>query len=768
MNLNDPNQKLEYANKLIFVKEYKKAQKIIEELIRHDSFTHNLLVHLRRIELAVKLENLETLKVEYERATEKNPDNANSKICHILVEQHGEMIKPEEAVIRFQSLLRIVGPHPAIYYGIGFSMEMEGNFERALFNYEQCTTCDHGWYPGYFGMSQIYYHLGDDEKGDHYFFMFEELAPYNVYGNFETHRKLSHEFVQDEEFESAERAIISLSEWWMDNKGFCPIEIQIYERFSTAKIADLAGDQHRAEQRRSQGELLARRAMESEDEPETVLYFIAKTLEEFSELNMALEFYKEILSREASSPDMVQKIGSQFLSVGEYELANEIFETAYHHHPDHPEIRFCWMVSKLRRSGVNVEEYLIDKERLRALLENQSDKVELLSLLHSLMAKYGQDPDVQGHMGDVYLRLGNQDRAAKHYEKMYEIDGKSLVTKLKYASYQMQFGDIELAKQILDQISEVDLEDSSDQKSELLWLKSNYAYQTEDYRKGLDYLNQVLKHDPWHVAYLVQKALTLSALAQDKVSFNLYDSVLKKLSKNDEEGLDWDEFTRKSTMIAQANLLELDYCRCKIRFLYANGDERNLVALVHAACKLDPGKTTYDFLKLLNTNFDSPNIYWALGQLYKELWQLEAASVWFEQILISLDATDDHKAKAYQELADCFIWRGVMIDRAVEYAKIALDMSNEGREATLRTLAHSLLKKGEVRQAEVYLDELEDEDPEVIYLKGLVHYRNGAAGQANEVWKPLLSLPADRLRLHTIKQQVMKYYFDKVPYKTIN
>ena len=38
----------------------------------------------------------------------------------------------------------------------------------------------------------------------------------------------------------------------MDNKGFCPIEIQIYERFATSKIASLSGDEGLAKQRRSQ------------------------------------------------------------------------------------------------------------------------------------------------------------------------------------------------------------------------------------------------------------------------------------------------------------------------------------------------------------------------------------------------------------------------------------------------------------------------------------------------------------------------------------
>ena len=58
--------------------------------------------------------------------------------------------------------------------------------------------------------------------------------------------------------------------------------------------------------------------LSDEDEPEGVLYFIAKTLEEFSQSERPLSVYKRILSMETSNPELVQKIGSQFLSMGEY------------------------------------------------------------------------------------------------------------------------------------------------------------------------------------------------------------------------------------------------------------------------------------------------------------------------------------------------------------------------------------------------------------------------------------------------------------------
>ena len=86
----------------------------------------------------------------------------------------------------------------------------------------------------------------------------------------------------------------------------------------------------------------------------------------------------------------------------------------------------------------------------------------------------------------------------------------------------------------------------------------------------------------------------------------------------------------------------------------------------------------------------------------------------------------------------------------------------------IRTLAHSCLLNGHVRQAQVYLEDLSDDDPEVLYLKGLVEYRNGSQEQANKIWKPLLTYRAESLKLYKIKQELLKYYFDKEAYNRIN
>ncbi|MCX6128438.1 MAG: hypothetical protein NTX25_05155 [Proteobacteria bacterium] len=756
------------VNKYIFVKAYDRAERMLEDLVLSERFRDDILLHLRRIELATKLDKLQHLRRIYETMVQEQPESVVGRIALILTEQHGELIENKEALLRLQVLLRLVGQHPAIYYAIGFCMEIENNLERARFSYEQCINLDPSWYPGYFGLSQVSYQARDDKMGDQYFFLFEEFAPYNVYGNFETHRRLSNEFIDRNDFDSAEMAIQTLSEWWMENKGFCPPEIQLFERLATARIAELQGDKILKEQRKSQARLVAHRILEDQGLSEGVLYFSAKVLEEFSEYQLSLDVYRKILSAATTSPEIIQKIGSQFLSMGEIELAHQMFMEAYKVHPDQPEIRFCLLVSKLRLAKVNVEDYLISKERLKKLLDSPADKVELLSLLHSMLAKFPEDSDVHGHMGDVYLRLGNKDKAARHFQSMHELDSRSKMTTLRYAAFVMQFGDPDKANNLLEQINRND-KMSEEELCELLWLQANFEFRKAQFHNCLDRLHQILLRDPWDIAYLILEARCLSELAKGKIEFDPMDETLKKLAESDESAPQWNEYDTKTLALERAGQIELVFVREKLRFLYADGDQLLLQRLVRAGASFDARQAIYDVLKLLNTNFDCPEIYWSLGVLFKDLWQLETACVWFDQMLLIPSLDEKQRARAYLEQADCYIWRGVQIEKAVEYAKIALDMGINRDKRPLRVMAHGLLKLGKVRQAEVYLEDNEgDKDPEVIYLRGLVKYRNGAFQQANEVWKPLLTYRSENLRFHTIKQEILRYYFDREPYRGIN
>ncbi len=509
-------------------------------------------------------------------------------------------------------------------------------------------------------------------------------------------------------------------------------------------------------------------ALDDPKTPEGVLYFIAKVLEEFDDFAIAFKYYKRILKAEGGSPQVVQKIGSQFLSLGEYQLAKELFTEAYDAHPENPDIRFCLLVSNLKLANVNVEEYLIGRERLRQLTEGGGDKVELLALLHSLLAKFGGDADVQGHIADVYLKLGNTDRAAKHFEAMFAIDGKNRPTGLKYAAFVMQYRDAEKAMEILSKISP-DGGLAAESQAEIYWLKANYFARKREYRESLTLLAKVLAIDPWNVSYLVQEVINLIHLAPVDEEMKKIDAVLMSLSSTDDQRIDWVEYDQVTARFEDRHAYELVYARRKLRYLYANGSEGSLLDLVRAACSHDAARATYDFMKLLNTNFDSPNIYWALGVIFKELWQLETASVWFNQMLLYPGLPTAARAKAYVELADCLIWQNRQVEKALEYAKLAADLDEKKDLRFMRVLAHAYLKAGQVRQAKLYLDQTDSgQDHEVRYLQGLMLYRNGSRSKANEVWKPLLTVRSESLRFHNIKQEVLKFYFDGAPYLKAN
>ena len=247
------------------------------------------------------------------------------------------------------------------------------------------------------------------------------------------------------------------------------------------------------------------------------------------------------------------------------------------------------------------------------------------------------------------------------------------------------------------------------------------------------------------------------------------DNTLERITVGEEDDLEWKDYDVRTEQLRKARCIELVYTRCKLRYLYTEGDESSVFGLVQAAAGFDAQKGVYELLKLLNTNFDSPNIYWGLGVLCREMWQLETASMWFDQMLHLPKIEPIQRARAYLEQADCYVWRGINLEKAIEYIQLSQDLGLRDDKRTLKVLAHGCLKLGRVQQAEVYLqDDASRDDPEVIYLKGLVSYRNGAVEVANSIWKPLLTYPAENLRLHNIKQEIIKYYFDRHPYRALN
>jgi tetratricopeptide (TPR) repeat protein len=468
---------------------------------------------------------------------------------------------------------------------------------------------------------------------------------------------------------------------------------------------------------------------------------------------------------------LVQRIGGQFLSSGESQLAFDLFEDAYKSSPDSPEIRFCRLVSKLKLHGVNVEDYLIQKERLKQMQEGHADRVEILALLHSLMAKSQDDPDVLAQTGDLYLRMGHLSKARQYLSKMYEIDGKGHATAIKFAGFEMQYGNPEEAMQILEQLTTSN--HSVEENPEVFWLKANYFARKMDFTASTAILRKAIQIDPWNVSYLLQEAINLQELARDKsgeqATFDtIRDPALLSLSAGTqaaENAIDWEDFDRRTRAAEKAYAYELAYSRRKLRFLYSSGDGECLIDMIRTACRHDASVATYEIMKLLNTNYDSARLYWALGLLFKEMWQLETAGMWLEQALLIPRLDDTTRRRCLLEVADCYIWRNINIKKAIEYAKLAIELGERANGRAVTVLAHAYLKQGNIRLAQQYLEQVDrDQDIEATFLLGLMHYRNGARQNANKIWKPLITVRSESLRFHNIKQEILRYYFDGSPY----
>ena len=772
------SSKLNAANKLIFVKRYSEAKLCLEAVLADPRGSKELLVHLRRIELAAMLREIDTLYTFYEKQISADLSVAeadNFRLLMALTSQHADTIDLDTNLQIFTDHLTNHGPSAAAYYGIGLVMEAKENYERALFNYEQCIACDADWFPSYFGLSQVSYYLGNDKRGDHYFYLFEQAAPFNVYGNFETHRSLSQEFADQELYVEAEDSVRTLSEWWVDHRGACPKEIQIYEQLATGKLAELRGDRQQYEQKTVRAQGIADALLGDSQVAIGVLYFVAKLFEEFHSLHFAFDYYKQILGREASDPTAIKKIGGQFLAQGEYSLAKELFVIGCERHRSSEDLRLCSLIASLKENDVDVDEYLSGRERLRQLVEMDGDKAEVLALLHGLQARYQEDPIVHGHMGDTYLQLGNIKRAVRHYKSMLDLDEFSPQTHMKYASFAVFHCSIEDAVEALDQLILVSGHSESTQcestqcestQSELTWLRASVAARQDDFEGSNLYLQKVLEQDPWNVNYLVRQITNSLHLTESKSADRIeVDDVLKALQQSDGSDRDWLQFEQKTAQFEAAHDYGSAYPRRKLAFLYRQNSPTTFSLLVKAAARFDPNLGTRDFIKLINTNFDSPAIYWALGVMQKELWQLEAAGVWFNQMLHHPTLSTIERATAYLEIADCLVCQSRDLGRAIEYAKLARELRDDESDLITTVLCHAYLANGLVNEARNEITKLKGNGQnETIYLEGLLEYRNGAKNKANKLWKPLLTKSSSSTRWHHIKQTILKYYFDSSTY----
>ena len=110
-------------------------------------------------------------------------------------------------------------------------------------------------------------------------------------------------------------------------------------------ISYYKGDEDAYDSYRNHGKSLVDSVINKPSPEEGILFFIAKVLEEYNELNLSISIYRKILDLGNISSSQIQKIGAQFISTGEYNLAKTFFDEAYLRYPDDLDIRFSRLVA---------------------------------------------------------------------------------------------------------------------------------------------------------------------------------------------------------------------------------------------------------------------------------------------------------------------------------------------------------------------------------------------------------------------------------------
>lgn len=752
-------------NKLIFVKKYAEANSCLQEHIHQKVHEDSLIAHHRYMELNIKLQNSEQVMITYDQLFQSNKEDPLIESLHITASYYTGTIDPLITTERINEYLKYNEKNSLLSCTLGHALEDQDMLNEAIQEYESCIYLDSSWYPGYFGLSQAYYKAGNKSKGDQYFYMFEEYSPYSVYGNFDTHLKLMQEYLSENKYEESTAAVTTLTEWWVDNKKYCPIEIQVFEALSLSVIEDKKNNRSQSDSYQKKYEVLSDQLLSQKNIDPQTLYFIAKILENFGKKDQALRFYQHSLKSDLKDPEMIQKIGASFFSKGDHESAEKLFEEAYKAHPNNQEIRFCRMVCKLKKSTTNVEEYLLGKERLKKLLQSNDNPTEILALLHSLYSNFQNDPEVNNHLGEIYYRLQNTPKAKEHFDRMYEDDKECLHTKINYANFLLDIDEQKEAEPIIASIE--DTKESSHASKEILWLKSRLAYNTKNYSEAIKFCRKLAEFEPWSIQYLVLETLSVSLNNSDH---RAPDKGLLSLYHDKESPIDWDIFQKNTRLLEKEKRYEATYLREKIYFLFTQGSKESITLFLTAASDFDPARATTELIRLINTNFDHPNIYFSLGILAKKQWLLESSTMWLNQCLHQINLIDEEisqalKAEVYLEIADNLVWSKQQPQKAIEYAKIGMELGHRDLNASYTVLAHSHILLGKMEEARTFLSRLDHrKNHEAVFLSGLVYYRDGSVAQAKKIWKPLLTIPANDIKLHRLKTELMQYYYDSENY----
>ncbi len=758
----------ENANKFIFVDNYAEAFRLLEELTHNGQGQNNLVYQMRKIELSLKLNKVSYLRSQYAHLKLENKMmSMTCDICILFCELYNDDLDPKSAMVQFNKIMESGNLTAVCHFGLAICFESLGDLEMAISHYQSSLKCDPEWYPSHFGLSQAYYSKKDKNNGDYHFFLYEKQSPYSLYGNIETHQLIFREFVEAEMYKEASISITKLSRWWIDNKGSCPKEIKAIEICSLYYLSSFGYEAENHSVVSMIDDFLTKLDdSRLENTSFECLEFCSNIFLEYKLFQLIEPFYNLIFKKIINNENQILRIISHFISHDLYEEGVSVLNNWYYQYPESKVVRDQIMLLKMSYDQIDVDYYYATKNLVERKIKTVDDFSTQNDLLNSLVQIFDQDAEVFEWLGDCSLASNDLEGAQGYYQQMINIDYLGPSSLKKYISFHVKFSDIDRVDELLSSL----LTESKYKEllqGELLSLTIDFSLQKKDFNLAIDYIDSFLKKNPWDYDFLVKK---FYCLVSQKFSDNNQDTTLlvklyeqMAFRKSPVDSKDW---MQSLDLLRKKNAYDLIFLMRKIEFLDPHFHIDKIHQLTLAACDHDFRIGVNHLMKLVNQNYSQSIIYTTIGILHHDMWQLETATTWLEQALTEEDLTEDLKNFIYFNLADCYIWRQVKLQRAVQLLKSIDKNHNKDLDTFYIRLTHAYLLLGEPQNALETLKKKKSlsQNLESSYLQGLILYRNGREKQAQKLWKPCITYQTKTIREHHIKQYLLDYYFKKPDY----
>lgn len=357
---------------------------------------------------------------------------------------------------------------------------------------------------------------------------FEALDKYLVYGHFETHTGLYHEFMKLNDHKNAINALKSLADWLQKQYGEVPVEIEILCLLGAMQAYKIANNIPASEACRAEVENIVIACKKSPRDMNQI-YFIAQLCDEYGLKSLARICYFAVLISKESPPELVMQTASLSVSTSPSEGLMECLKVAYKNLNGSPEIRFCILLCGLKISEIDVNNYMLLKNKIREAIAKEHPKEIILKQLNEINEIYQFDPEIHYYLGEIHSRIGNNQEAKKYFQYMFNADFYNSDGILRYIFFLLKIRDYNSAREIAQE----SLNNSSlteQQSNEMHWSIAATFYSEGEFLNAFDEIHKSLSHDPWNHSYLI-----LLLRASINLNENEFLSQSENIVKNLEE-----------------------------------------------------------------------------------------------------------------------------------------------------------------------------------------------------------------------------------------